>query len=160
MQTAVTADLESRGIPFRTFTHPGPVQSLEQAARERGQEPDQVIRSILFRISREEFVMVLAAGDRQIDWRTLRRHLGESRITMASQEEVLQETGYAIGAVSPFGLPRPIRLLIDQSVYDQVGEVSIGAGQRGSTVILQVEDLKRALGSVETGQFVKRNIPG
>jgi Cys-tRNA(Pro)/Cys-tRNA(Cys) deacylase len=57
-------------------------------------------------------------------------------------------TGYEIGAVSPFGMPTPVRVLIDTGVSRQQ-EVSIGSGVRGTTVILQVADLMRALGDVE-----------
>lgn len=93
------------------------------------------------------------AGPRQISWRGLRRYLGKSRVTMADKEEVLAQTGYVLGAVSPFGLPAPMRVLVDESVYQQAGEVSIGAGERGATVILRAADLRRALGEVESGQF-------
>ncbi len=99
--------------------------------------------------------MVLMAGPRQISWRALRRYLGQSRLTMASREEVLAHTGYELGAVSPFGLPTPLRILVDESVLAQKGEVSIGAGVRGTTVILQGKDLLRALGPVDTGPFGK-----
>jgi prolyl-tRNA editing enzyme YbaK/EbsC (Cys-tRNA(Pro) deacylase) len=34
-------------------------------------------------------------------------------------------------------------------------EVSIGSGERGTTVILRTEDLMAALGGVETGRFVE-----
>jgi Cys-tRNA(Pro) deacylase len=151
--TPVTDALAAAGIPHRLFNHSGPVRSLEQAALERGQKPEQVVRSILFRLEEDHFLMVLMAGPRQISWRALRRYLGQSRLTMASPEEVLAYTGYELGAVSPFGLPTPLRVLVDESVLTQKGEVSIGAGLRGSTVILQRDDLLRALGPVETGSF-------
>lgn len=96
--------------------------------------------------------MVLMAGPGQIDWRALRRFLGQSRLTTASEEEVLSVTGYPIGAVSPLGVTHPLRVLVDESVLVQE-EVSIGSGLRGITVILQVKDLMRALGEVEVGQF-------
>ena len=57
-------------------------------------------------------------------------------------------TGYKLGAVSPFGLPSPLRILVDESVFKPV-EISIGSGERGLTVILRSEDLKNALGDVE-----------
>ena len=60
--TPVTQELDERQIPYRVFRHPGPVTSLEQAARERGQEPQQVIRSLLFRLSADNFVLALMAG--------------------------------------------------------------------------------------------------
>ncbi len=144
--------LSTHTIPHRVFRHPGPVTSLEQAAQERGQQPAQIVRSILFRLGQAAYAMVLVAGPGQIDWRALRRFVGQSRLTTASEIEVLEVTGYPIGAVAPFGVPHPLRVLVDASVLAQ-REVSIGSGVRGTTVILRVDDLMRALGDVETGQF-------
>lgn len=152
--TPVTIVLSAQKVPYRVFRHPGPVHSLDQAARERGQEPEQVVRSILFRLAKGHYLMVLMAGPSQISWTALRQYLGQSRITTASREEVLQVTGYELGAVSPFGLPGPIRILVDNSALAQE-EVSIGSGERGLTVILRTDDLMRALGDVEVVNFKK-----
>jgi Cys-tRNA(Pro) deacylase len=148
----VAAALTAQGIPHRVFRHAGPVRSLEQAAQERDQTPDQVIRSLLFRLGEDDFAMVLMAGPAQVDWRALRRYLGQSRLTTATEEEVLSVTGYPIGAVAPFGLPRPVRVLVDESVLAQ-DAVSLGSGVRGVAVILSTADLRRALGDVEVGVF-------
>lgn len=150
--TPVSASLSAMHIPHRIFRHPGPVHSLEQAAQERGQQPAQVIRSILFRLGEGKYAMVLMAGPDQISWPALRQHLGQSRLTMASQAEVLAVTGYQIGAVAPFGLRTPLRVLVDESVLAQT-EISIGSGERGTTIIMATADLLRALGEVETGRF-------
>ncbi|MBP6017362.1 MAG: YbaK/EbsC family protein [Candidatus Promineofilum sp.] len=146
--TPVGRALAEQGIPFREFRHPGPIFSLEQAAEERGQRPEQVVRSILFRLAQGDYLMVLVAGPRQIDWKALRRYVGQSRLTMASADEVRQVTSYEIGAVSPFALPQPIRILLDEGVLRE-DEVSIGSGVRNITVILSTADLLRALGDVE-----------
>ena len=98
--------------------------------------------------------MVLVAGPAQVSWPALRAHLGRSRISMANEEEVLVATGYRVGAVSPFGLPAPMRVLADESVFAP-SEVSIGSGERGVAVILASADLRRALGEPETGPFVQ-----
>lgn len=148
----VAVYLSQRRVPFRLFRHPGPVHSLEQAARERGQKPEQVVRSILFRISQGEYAMVLMAGPNQISWKNLRHFLNQSRLTMASEEEVLQATGYPIGAVSPFGISDNIRVLVDHNVLAQ-DEISIGSGFRGVTIIMKTSDLLQALGPVEIGNF-------
>lgn len=150
--TPVTRDLDQKNISYRFFRHPGPVHSLEQAAQERGQKPEQVVRSILFRMSEGNFVMVLIGGPRQISWPALRKYLGQSRITMASEEEVLAATGYLPGSVSPFGLPQPVRILVDEGILE-MGEISIGSGVRSTTVIMKTNDLMRALGNVEIGRF-------
>jgi Cys-tRNA(Pro)/Cys-tRNA(Cys) deacylase len=143
------ADLQ---IPYRAFRHPGPVHSLEQAAAERGQAPQQVVRSILFRLGAEQYAMVLVAGPAQISWRALRQQVGQSRLTLASEAEVLTVTGYSIGAVAPFGLPHPLRVLIDEGVLAQE-EISLGSGVRGVAVILRTADLRRALPQAEVGNF-------
>jgi Cys-tRNA(Pro) deacylase len=148
VSTPVTRALSSLGVPYRLFRHRQPPGSLAQAAHERGQRPEQIVRSLVFRLGAGEYLMVLAAGDRQVSWPVLRRHLGRSRLTLASEEEVLSVTGYPLGAVSPFGLPNPIRILIDRSVITEE-EVSIGSGERGLAVILRSEDLFKALGEVE-----------
>jgi len=152
--TPVTRELDAKGIPYRFFRHPGQLHSLEQAARERGQRPEQIIRSIVFRLSAGEFLMMLTAGPKQISWPRLREYVGQSRLTMASAEEVLQLTGYPTGAVSPFGLPQPMRILLDEGVL-QEQEISIGSGVRNTTIIMSREQLLRALGKVETGKFVE-----
>ena len=156
----VSLVLEGMNIPHRTFTHPGPVNSLEQAAHERGQRPEQVLRSILFRLSEGEYLIALVAGPAQISWKALRAYIGQSRLTMAKEEEVLAVTGYPIGAVSPFGVmwTNPdgsrIRVLVDPGVFAE-DEVSIGSGIRGTTVILKSDDLRSALGDVEVVQLVE-----
>lgn len=144
----VSIELEERNIPYRVFRHAGKVSSLGQAARERGQRPEQIVRSILFRIGENDYLMALVAGPAQISWKALRAYLGQSRLTMAGKAEVLEVTGYQIGAVSPFGMKRKLRILVDPKVFAEE-EISIGSGIRGTTIILKSDDLKRALGNVE-----------
>ncbi len=150
--TPVTRHLDERAIPYRFFKHPGAVHSIEQAAAERGQRPEQIVRSIVFRLSRGGFVMVLVAGRNQVSWPALRKHLGTSRISMATEAEVLQVTGYPLGAVSPFGIQQPLRVLLDKGILSEQ-EISIGSGVRSTTVIMQREDFLRALGEIERGEF-------
>ena len=136
--------LHKLGIPHRVFRHSGQVTSLEQAAAERGQRPEQVVRSIVFRLGEGEFIMALVAGPAQISWRKLRQYLGRSRVTMASEAEVLEQTGYRIGTVSPFGLPHPMRVLLDPGVLRE-SEISIGSGLPSTGIILSSKDLQRGL---------------
>jgi Cys-tRNA(Pro)/Cys-tRNA(Cys) deacylase len=96
--------------------------------------------------------MVLIAGPGQISWKALRVYLNQSRLTTATEEEVIRLTGYQIGAVSPFGLPQPVRTLVDESVLAEE-EISIGSGQRGLAVILQKKDFIQAMGIMEIGKF-------
>lgn len=100
--------------------------------------------------------MVLVAGPAQISWPALRAFLGQSRLTMASEEEVLNSTGYRPGAVSPFGLTTPMRVLADENIF-LPEEISIGSGERGTTILMKSMDLKKALGKVEIGRFASKD---
>jgi Cys-tRNA(Pro) deacylase len=144
----VSIALEKLGIPHRVFRHEHQVTSLEQAARERGQRPEQVVRSILFRTGEDEFMMALVAGPAQISWKALRKHLGQSRLTMATEEEVLAVTGYRVGTVSPFGTARQLKVLIDPGVMKEE-EISIGSGMPNTGIILRSADLHHALSGAE-----------
>jgi Cys-tRNA(Pro)/Cys-tRNA(Cys) deacylase len=140
--------LEKLNIPHQVFKHETPLLSFEQAAEERNQRPEQIVRSILFQIRPKEFVMVLVAGREQVDWRKLRQLVGRSRVRMATEEEVLEVTGYRVGTVSPFGLRNPVKVLIDSSVLREE-EVSLGSGVRHTALIMKSADLRWALGEAE-----------
>jgi len=144
--------LTQLGISHRLFRHEKPVTSFEQAAADRNQQPEQIVRSILFQVRPGGFVMILVAGPDQIDWRKLRQLVKRSRVRMATEEEVLEVTGYRVGTVSPFGVKdqahpevdRSIRILIDASVLKEE-EISIGSGVRNTAIIMKSADLRHAL---------------
>lgn len=150
--------LDQFGIPHRLFFHEGSVTSFEQAALERGQHESQVVRSILFQIRPEEFVMVLVAGPAQVDWKKFRQLVGRSRVRMATEDEVLAITGYRVGTVSPFGLKNQVKILIDTSVLKEE-EVSIGSGVRNTAIIMRSADLQSALGTAEIVSLLEESHP-
>jgi Cys-tRNA(Pro) deacylase len=150
--------LEQLNIPHQVFRHSIPVTSFEQAASERNQRPEQIVRSILFQIRPEEFLMILVAGREQVDWKKLRQWVGRSRLRMATEEEVLEVTGYRIGTVSPFGLKNQVKVLIDASVL-QEEEISLGSGVRNMAIIMKSTDLGRALGDAEIVSLTEHSRP-
>ena len=147
-QPPASIALKKLNIPHRVFVHKSPVTSFEQAASDRKQRPEQIVRSILFQIRPEEFWMVLMAGRDQVDWKKLRQFVKRSRVRMATEDEVLEVTGYKVGTVSPFGLKTPVTVLIDTSVLKEE-EISIGSGVRNMAIIMKSADVQRALGNPE-----------
>jgi Cys-tRNA(Pro) deacylase len=144
----VSIALEELNIPHKIFRHEKPVNSFEQAAKDRNQRPSQVVRSILFRVGEDEFVMVLVAGSAQISWKLLRKYLNQSRLTMATEEEVLAVTGYRVGTVGPLALLKQVRVLIEANVMNEE-EISIGSGMPNTAIILKSVDLSKALVDAE-----------
>lgn len=136
--------LEQQKVPFRLFHHQRPVESLEDAAVQRGQSPEQVIRSILFRLSEQRYFMVIIPGPNQIPWKALRDYWQQSRLTLASREEVLQVTGCEPGTVNPFGLDAEIPVLIENCIFS-LPEISLGSGERGTAILIHPQDVLRAV---------------
>ena len=97
-------------------------------------------------VGKDEFVLVMAAGPSQLSWPALRAHLGQSRMTMATREEVLDVTGYPIGTVAPIGLPQPIRILADKNIFAH-DEISFGSGKHNTAIIMQTEEFKKIIGT-------------
>ena len=149
--------LDALGIEHRVFIHEKPVSSFEEAASHRNQRPGQIVRSILFNIRPEEYLMVLVAGPDQIDWKKLRQFVKRSRVRMATEEEVLEVTGYRIGTVSPFGVKKQVQVLIDASVLKE-NEISIGSGVRNMAIIMQSVDLRRALSTSEIVSLLEEKL--
>jgi len=150
--------LDKLNIPHQVFKHEAPVASFEQAASDRNQRPEQVVRSILFQVRPAEFLMVLIAGREQVDWRSLRKLVGRSRVRMATENEVLEVTGYRVGTVSPFGMRNPVRILIDTSVLKEEN-ISIGSGVRNTAIIMNSMDLRRALEDAEIVSLLEESPP-
>ena len=140
--------LQDHNISFELFQHKSQITSLEQAAEERSQTPNQIVRTILFRCPKNQFVIVLMPGEMRVSWPALRQYIGQSRITMASEKEVFEVTGYKPGAVSPFSLPRPIRILVDRTILEK-DVISLGSGLRGLAIIMTTKNLLTALKKYE-----------
>ena len=149
--------LDALGIEHRIFIHDKPVSSFEEAAAHRNQRPGQIVRSILFNIRPEEYLMVLVAGPDQIDWKKLRQFVKRSRVRMATEEEVLEVTGYRIGTVGPFGVKNQVQVLIDASVLKEA-EVSIGSGVRNMAIIMQSAELRKALAESEVVAMLEEKL--
>ena len=74
---------------------------------------------------------------------------------MAQPEEVLDATGFPIGAVPPVALPKAVRILVDASVFG-FERVVIGSGVLGYALDIASTTLRQALAGAEIGQFVKQ----
>lgn len=109
----------------------GPVRSLEEAARARDVTPAQVVKTLVVRRARDDYLFVLVPGDRSISWPKLRKYLGVNRISMPDASEALEVTGYERGTITPLGSERPWPVIADSSLE---GEISLGGGAHGVSI--------------------------
>lgn len=109
-------------------TRHGPVRSLEEAAAARGIEPARLIKTIVVRLSDDDYRFVLVPGDREISWPKLRALLGVNRLSMPDAATAKDVTGYERGTITPLGSTHAWPVIADASI---TGTISIGGGAHG-----------------------------
>ena len=121
-------------------------RSAEESAAFQGIELGQLLRTIVVRRGRDDYVFVLVPGGRQIDWPKLRAHLGVSRLSLPDAEEAKAATGYERGAITPFDATAAWPVIADPAI-PTLEEVAIGGGGHGINLHLRGEDLVAFLGA-------------
>ncbi len=159
IQSPVTELLDSQHIAYDVIEIPlsedkKPIRNLEELLTNQGRDPYSVVRSVLFKTSNGDFVLLAAAGGGHADWNRLRKQLNVKKLRMADYDEVYDATGYQVGAVPPIALPDHIQVLVDEQI-SQYDPVIIGSGVLGYALSLSCEALQSLLSSAITGQFIK-----
>jgi Cys-tRNA(Pro) deacylase len=78
-------------------------------------EVGAIVKSLLFK-AEFSFILCLVAGDKRCSLNKLKKITEFKDISMASPDEVKDQTGYTIGGVSPIGHNKKIEILIDNSL--------------------------------------------
>ena len=123
----VVAAADTLGLTYDVTRH-GRVGSLEEAAAARGIEPRQLVKTIVVRLTDDDYRFVLVPGDREISWPKLRALLGVARMSMPPADVALDVTGYERGTITPLGSTTAWPVVADASIH---GTISIGGGEHG-----------------------------
>jgi prolyl-tRNA editing enzyme YbaK/EbsC (Cys-tRNA(Pro) deacylase) len=147
-QTKVVEALEQLSIEYRLLPHDEPVFTVEAAAQQRGVVKEEMVKSILLRDRKGNYVMACVTGDAMLDTQAVRTHLGEGwgRLRFANELEIQQVAGFVQGAVAPLGLPEDVPVLFDRGI-SACEKVNISSGDPMAGLELATEDLLRASGA-------------
>jgi Cys-tRNA(Pro)/Cys-tRNA(Cys) deacylase len=137
--------LAGLGVPFTTVRTER-AHSAEESAAMQGVALGALLRTIVVRRREDDYVFVLVPGGRRFDWPKLRTHLGVSRLSLPDAEEARAVTGYARGAITPFGAAHAWPVIADASSMG-LPVVASGGGAHGVNVHLAPADLVAALGA-------------
>jgi Cys-tRNA(Pro)/Cys-tRNA(Cys) deacylase len=148
--------LDSSGIAYRVIRH-GPVRNLAEAAKARGVEPADVVKTMVVRRANGDYVFVLVPGDRTISWPRLRSLLGVSRLSMPDSTVAKQVTGYERGTITPLGSTTAWPVIADERVLGR--EITLGAGEHGVAVAVRAEDLLGVLRATVADVTEPEDIP-
>lgn len=113
----MAAALERLGVRARPRRFDRSTATAEEAAAAVGCQLGQIVKTLLF-LADERPTLVLVAGDRRVDPAALAQILGvrRKRLRMASPEEVLARTGFAVGGLPPVGHTGTYDVVLDESL--------------------------------------------
>ncbi len=142
IHTPLMQFLSDQNIMYRLLPHQSPSTTIEDAARQRGIRPTQMVKTILLRDMGNLYALACAPGDRSVDPKKVRALLQCRRMTCVDQADVEHITGYQIGTVTPLLLKRPMPIVFDPSLLNEK-EVTISSGDRMAGLALSIDDLIR-----------------
>ncbi len=140
----VTRLLESRKIEYTPSEYDASTfHSADEVAALIGVPAAHVYKTIV--VLREEKnrkpLLVMVAGDREIDPRKFAASLGEKKLKVAKHDEAEALTGLQVGGISALALlSKPFDVCIDRPMLD-LTHVHISGGQRGLDIKIGVQDL-------------------
>ena len=88
-------------------------RTANDAANSLNTEVGSIVKSLLFR-NEENFFLCLVSGDKRCSLNKLKKIFNSKDLSMASPDEVKNQTGYTIGGVSPVGHKNKLEILVDE----------------------------------------------
>ena len=133
-ETPATAWLRSRAVaftehPYDYVEHGGTAES----ARQLGVDEHAVVKTLVMQDERDQPLVVLMHGDRQVSTKNLARAIGVKSVEPCRPEVAQRHSGYLVGGTSPFGLRKAMPVHVQDSVL-ALPKVYVNGGRRGFLV--------------------------
>jgi prolyl-tRNA editing enzyme YbaK/EbsC (Cys-tRNA(Pro) deacylase) len=119
--------LQKSGLDGQVVELPESTRTAVDAAHAVHCEVKQIAKSLIFKTRKSgQAILVITSGANRVNEEVVGSIVGEE-IAVASADFVREQTGFAIGGVSPVGLIQKIPIFIDQDLL-QVDEIWAAAG--------------------------------
>ena len=118
------------------------------AAKSLNCEVGAIVKSLLFK-NGDNFFLCLVSGDKRCSLNKLKKFFNSKDLSMASPDDVKEQTGYTIGGVSPIGHINSFQILVDSSL-NRFKNLYAAAGHPNCIFKINFNDLiKITNGSIE-----------
>ena len=146
-ETPATQFLRRHGVAFTEHVyayveHGGTGES----SRALGVPENEVIKTLVMQDERGQPLVVLMHGDKQVSTKNLARQIGVKSVEPCAPEVAQRHSGYQVGGTSPFGLKKPMPVLVEASVL-ALPRICINGGRRGYLVGIAPQVLTELLGA-------------
>ena len=118
------------------------------AAKSLNCEVGAIVKSLLFK-NGDNYFLCLVSGDKRCSLIKLKKLFNSKDLSMASPNDVKEQTGYTIGGVSPIGHTNSLQILVDSSL-NRFKDLFAAAGHPNCIFKINFKDLiKITNGSIE-----------
>ena len=118
------------------------------AAKSLNCEVGAIVKSLLFK-NGDNYFLCLVSGDKRCSLNKLKKFFNSKDLSMASPNDVKEQTGYTIGGVSPIGHTNSLQILVDSSL-NRFEDLFAAAGHPNCIFKINFVDLiKITNGSIE-----------
>jgi prolyl-tRNA editing enzyme YbaK/EbsC (Cys-tRNA(Pro) deacylase) len=139
----VTKPLDEAGVPFTIKPHTEVALTAVEAAQERGVRVSQIVKCMVARSEQGDLCAALLPGDRTLKLRKVRKVVG-SPLALVDPQELADDMGLTIGAISPFHLVGKARIFMDPTVLEEE-LVDISSGDLRAGIELPSKALRMVL---------------
>ena len=141
-ETGLREWIETRGIRAEQLFFEASCHSVEDAVAATGAPVAQVVKNVCMIGPEGGLIVGVVPGTDRVSTTRVGKALSLSaRPRVATPEEVLERTGFAVGGVPSFGYPATV--LLDPGVMEQT-TVYTGGGSARSLIRLSPGELQRA----------------
>lgn len=117
-----------------------------ESARQLGRPEHEVIKTLVMQDERDQPLIVLMHGDKQVSTKNLARCIGAKSVAPCQPEVAQRHSGFQVGGTSPFGTRKTLPVYVEASVLD-LPSLLINGGRRGYLVGIAPRVLVDALGA-------------
>ena len=142
----VRAAAEKAGLPIEIRRMGESTRTAEEAAQQCGCSVAQIVKSLIFQgTSDGRLFLFLVSGDKKLDLDKAAGIAGQS-LKRADPRHIRDETGFAIGGVSPIGYDKPLPAFADENLLS-FDIVWAAAGAHDAVFAAEPHALAKAAGA-------------
>ena len=103
------------------------------SSRELGVDEHIVIKTLVMEDERQQPLIVLMHGDREVSTKNLARQIGRKSVSPCGPETAQKHSGYRVGGTSPFGTRKAMPVFLERSIAG-LDRIYINGGRGGVQV--------------------------
>ena len=144
-KTNVMRVLEQKKIPYtpHDYSQSGTTAGLEVAAA-LGEDPARVFKTLVTEAAGRKYYVFMVPVSGGLDLKKAAKAVGEKKIEMIPQKDLLPLTGYVHGGCSPIGMKKAFPTVVDISAKD-FPTICFSAGKIGYQVETAPDDIGKAI---------------